>query len=322
MTQPTKIVVCCPGNYVTGGPELLHQFVDALRAVGRDAAICYHPFEEHFDTPEAYRGYDVPQVPFEDRPDTLFVIPESATWIVSRIRRGSILIWWMSVDFFFNVARESAWQDFKARVRSLVSKRRQPLFRLKRHRHLVQSHYAHDFLRRHGMASEFLTDYLGASHFAERPARERQDIVVYNPNKGKVKTAALMAAHPQVRFVPIKGMTPAQVAELLASAKIYIDFGHHPGKDRLPREAAMSGCCVITGRRGAARFHEDVPIDARYKLDDGNSGYIRDFGPLVQDVFARFPEHSLRFDAYRERIRGEQAQFREQVRRLFGSSAG
>ena len=33
--------------------------------------------------------------------------------------------------------------------------------------------------------------------------------------------------------------------------QVYIDFGHHPGQDRLPREAVQCGCVVITGTRGS-----------------------------------------------------------------------
>lgn len=36
-----KIYVVCPVSIVTGGAELLHQFVDELRRLGRDAYISY-----------------------------------------------------------------------------------------------------------------------------------------------------------------------------------------------------------------------------------------------------------------------------------------
>ena len=46
----------------------------------------------------------------------------------------------------------------------------------------------------------------------------------------------------------------------------YIDFGPHPGMDRLPREAALAGCIVITNREGAAAHDEDVPLPPEYKF--------------------------------------------------------
>ena len=37
-----------------------------------------------------------------------------------------------------------------------------------------------------------------------------------------------------------------------------VDLGHHPGKDRLPREAALAGCVTVVGRAGAAVFADEV----------------------------------------------------------------
>ena len=39
-----------------------------------------------------------------------------------------------------------------------------------------------------------------------------------------------------------------------------MDFGFHPGQDRLPREAALLKNCIITNREGSAAFYKDVPI--------------------------------------------------------------
>lgn len=57
-----------------------------------------------------------------------------------------------------------------------------------------------------------------------------------------------------LRWVPLIGMTTEEMRSCMSKSKVYIDFGNHPGKDRIPREAAISGCIVITGKRGAAAF--------------------------------------------------------------------
>ena len=71
-----------------------------------------------------------------------------------------------------------------------------------------------------------------------------------------------------INWVPLVGMSNDQVLNYLKTSKVYIDFGNHPGKDRLPREAAICGCCIITGKKGAAAFKEDIPISETYKFDD------------------------------------------------------
>ncbi|MGC8677909.1 MAG: hypothetical protein ACP5UF_06830 [Hydrogenobaculum sp.] len=90
-------------------------------------------------------------------------------------------------------------------------------------------------------------------------------------------------------------MTRDQVIETLQKAKVYIDFGNHPGKDRIPREAAILGCCVITGKRGSATFFEDVPIPEEYKFEE-----------RYQD-----------FNYYRQVIRNEPTKFLENLKKIF-----
>ena len=58
----------------------------------------------------------------------------------------------------------------------------------------------------------------------------------------------------------LSGLSPHEAAELLRSSTIYIDFGHHPGRDRIPREASSAGCAVLSTQLGAARFTEDMPL--------------------------------------------------------------
>ena len=61
-------------------------------------------------------------------------------------------------------------------------------------------------------------------------------------------------------------LSPEQVQAMLKKAKVYIDFGGHPGMDRIPREAALAGCIVVTNREGSAAFRQDVPIPSQYKI--------------------------------------------------------
>lgn len=313
-----RILVLCPGNAVTGGPEVLHQLVHELRAQGKDAAICYFPFSTPFEIPGAYRCYDVEVAQFVDRQDQTVVIPETATRLLDQFDQSKAFIWWLSVDNFFG-RFESRW---KSELMQLLeggwSARRQCIGALEGARHLAQSAYALDFLHRHGLHGELLTDYLAQEHFARRTiCEERKNSIAYNPKKGAKTIANLRRLLPDLHFIPIRGMTKHEVAKLLSSVKIYADFGHHPGKDRLPREAAMAGACVITGLRGSASFQDDVPIPDRYKLDDQSPHLAAEFDEIARSIFAAFDQHDVQFESYREVIRQERDAFVRQVAELF-----
>ncbi len=317
--QMKKIQVCCTHS-VTGGPELLHQLVDQLRKNGHDATIVYVPIGEPFECPEPYRLYDAPQSQLQDEPGVLVIVPEVATAILRMLRHASRAVWWLSVDNYLCVKRESPSKDVYWRYKSLLLQRRLPLPSLRKFHHFSQSHYALEFLGKVGIRAFPLTDYLGAAHLeqAERPPHAKKDIIVYNPRKGVGITTMLREANPDMQFVAIEHMTAQQVAELLASAKLYIDFGHHPGKDRLPREAAMAGCCVITGRRGAAANAIDVSIDEKYKFDERSSDFLAAFRKQADAVLGDYDNRRSDFEGYRMRIRAERKLFIQQVEELFG----
>ena len=105
----------------------------------------------------------------------------------------------------------------------------------------------------------------------------------------------------------------------LRRAKIYLDLGNHPGKDRLPREAAMAGCCVITNQRGSAYFDADVPTPHKYKIDDRKSDYILNFQEFASSIFTNFDCHSAEFSHYRSLIAQERTLFESQVRKAFSA---
>jgi hypothetical protein len=168
-------------------------------------------------------------------------------------------------------------------------------------------------LHRHGVTNIApLSDYINRRYINASasviPGR-KENIVVYNPAKGVEQTQILMSSLQGYSFVPIQNMTADKVAELLARSKVYIDFGNHPGKDRIPREAAISGCVVITNRRGAAANPVDIPIDETYKIDDTSPKFIATADTLLGSVMRDFMTHHERFAGYRAKIASEEEEF-------------
>jgi hypothetical protein len=111
-------------------------------------------------------------------------------------------------------------------------------------------------------------------------------------------------------------MTKEQIKKQLQSSKIYIDFGNHPGKDRFPREAAICGCCILTGKSGAAENDVDISIPSRYKFDDT----IESIPIIVKQIEVILNNYELcinDFNSYVSRIKNEKALFEKQVSSIF-----
>jgi hypothetical protein len=152
------------------------------------------------------------------------------------------------------------------------------------------------------------------------PISDRPGTICYFPNKG-----AELASHfikgcdtltRQADFLPIHGMTKAQVRDALFGSRMYIDFGSHPGKDRVPREAAIAGAVVLLHAAGAARFFPDHPLPAEYLFTEEDVAT----GRLHQKVTAIFDDITTHFGrqlTYRDTILREQERFDLEVRSFF-----
>lgn len=314
--MPPKIIVCCP-HFVTGGPELLHQLVRQLIDIGHEAYISYMPFGPAYETPGPYEKYEIPQSELVDESGVLVIVPEPFTIVLKQLKKAQAIVWWLSVDNYYYFSGDYPWRNLRARIGNAL-RGRISLRQMRRYRHLAQSQYALEFLKEKSLSADYLSDYLSESHLMNRAKeKEKENIIVFNPKKGFRRTRKLIDDNPQFKFVPLQNLSAAGVAELLERAKIYIDFGHHPGKDRAPREAVMAGCCVITGRRGAARYREDVPVPDSYKLDDRSGSYLSQFPSLAASILANYELHFAHFQDYRQMVIQEPHRFALDVRRIF-----
>ena len=308
------IYVLCPNLHKSGGPELLHQLVWQINEFGGCANLAFvmkhgdlyaNPALVHY-----VKGHIVTQEEIEDSEDNAVIIPEGFPEAADKLQRIHKLFWWMSVDNY------KRYYDFAPQP---VEERMQRICAEMEY-HLCQSFYAAEYVRSYGVPEDrilMLGDYLNDAYLnMPEPKRSgREDRILYNPIKDQM-IGELMEAHPELPWTPIEKMTTDQVRELMCRSKVYIDFGMHPGKDRMPREAALCGCCVITGRRGSAAYFEDVSIPEEFRLDEQSvnvDGIIK----RIVECLEHYETNSAKLDEYRIKIQNEKAEFESAVHDIF-----
>lgn len=282
-----KMVVVSPNTAVTGGVEALHQLVATANEIqAGSAAILYWPSDSNHN---AYSRYDCPVV--ESVPaDVLVVLPEIWPQLAQQFPANRCALWWLSVDNFGSHGH-SDWSGVSL--------------------HLCQSEYAWEYVQQKvGGKQLMLTDWIDVLD-ADVPRLPR---VVVNPAKDAGLLRPFMAAHPGVEFVELRGLGRAGVAELLWSSQVYMDFGRHPGRDRPPREAASSGCVVLSTKLGAAGFDADMPLDDCYKFDSLDEASI-----ALRMVLADWQTHYEAQASYRSAVANQQSIFRQEVGELLES---
>jgi hypothetical protein len=350
----TIVYIAAPAGFATGGPEQLHQMGYHLRQVyGANVKMFYQPVDYAGDPvhPNYRQSGPAAAREVEDRVENILLVPElyASLALLERYRFIRKIMWWQSVDFFF-LSKYQALHPRRSKLLHLVARGSGRLFGTPlvsfedialqqyasrdfddRERPIVegcalnlcQSHYAMDFLKRNGIENRgFLSDYLSQEHL-DRPVsgKPRENIILYNPAKGRQFTARLMRLAPDLNFTAIRNMTREEVADIMGRAKLYIDFGNHPGKDRMPREAALQGCCVVTGRRGSANYEGDVPIPDEFKFREGVDREAAIVAKIRQ-ICSNYDAESKKFDPYRDIIRSQKTVFLNDLNALFAQTDG
>lgn len=305
-----QILIAAPADYATGGVELLHQLCFELnKTEDVDARIWYRNAGAQCPQPDDYRRYGCQWV--TDLPegyDGVLIFPE--IWandvVGERFRKCQKVIFWESVDNYF---AHNAPKDYYKFIHHQLIERDVIM-------HIAQSVYACEFLKQINLKCIMLGDYINDDFFKSCQETARDPVVLYNPKKGMQFTQKLIDfAGDSITFIPIENMDRKQVIALMRRSMLYIDFGNHPGRERLPREAAVCGCCVITGRDGSAENSVDIPISNKYKFarSDQQLPFIVD---RIRSVLWDYERCKKDFDFYRYVIADSKRVFEDQCRRF------
>lgn len=327
-----KIFVASPGEKDNGGGESLHQLVDACNRLGYDAYIYY--FDSKRNTVlEKMRIYNVKvATEIEDKKYNLLICPEMYTTPLKdyqHIRKG---IWFLSLDFYLRslpVYRTNfvlkKWKIpkifFPIVFPAVLLKTNASFrtFRFDRDRvkyFLYNVEYARLYIEnkcKYEHITRYLCGPINKIYFMDNNNLwQKEKVVAYNPKKSNGFTREIIAymnlKNPDIDFVPIQNLNQNEVRELLGKASVYIDFGFFPGPERIPREAAIMRCNIITSRLGSAANDIDVPIDSKYKFDltDDNIPII---ATCIENMVNHYSDYVNNYEAYRRKVRAQKADF-------------
>ncbi len=309
------IYIVCPDT-VTGGTECLHQLGLGIKKSNFNVKIFYHDEGIEKKSRNAFKRFNIDIAEeIDDIPENLIIFPENITNFSKKFNRAKKAIFWLSVDNFFPLKGISPIRDFIGKYN--LRRKRLFIFQIKDFIHLSQSYYSTTFLKNYNFKSNLIGDYLNDEFFSEAKKLINQNEsklnqVCFNPAKGKKYIDYLKSEFPEIKFIPIVNMTRHEVMQTLTKSKLYIDLGFHPGKDRIPREAAIMGACIATSRLGSAKNQIDVPIPDNYKFDLDKKS-LNEIPHLVERVYNHFEAETKKFDSYREKIRDEKGEFYKNI---------
>ena len=282
----------------------MHQLCHELNSLGKEAYIVYinrpKDTEKQILYTESYSNIKN-TTSIEDIKDNILIFPEIYTseWLRTHIKIQNIrmAVWWLSLN------NAVSFDSLPGNVKDTTII------------HLFQSHYVKDAILKnlnestsqtwfdlHDYTRELFTNAYITNAFDNK--FERGNMIAYNPTKDFISSNLIQKW--DLRSLPLVDLSPTIMLYKLHECKIYVDLGAHPGKDRIPREAAMSGCVIITNLLGAAVNDVDIPITEKVDGPD-------DLNILIKSIFEDYNTYYEKQKSYRDWISNEKERFIEQI---------
>ena len=222
--------------------------------------------------------------------------------------------WWNNNEnFFYDIKNALLGKEYSFRQEST------------NHIHLCASYYAYDYVSRRSknpvvkciepISKLFLDIYSQEKKNISK--QNRKDVILYNPiRKYNHILDKISSIAPELKFEPLRGLTQQQLIEKYKTSKLYIDFGAFPGAERIPKEAVLFGCAIITGKRGASGFHGDVPIPEKYKFGNPEK-QIKEIVEKIRFVLNNYENVYSDFDEYRNTVLNLEENFIKSLKEVF-----
>ena len=326
--QNSKFYVFTPANICTGGPEALHQLSYYMRKLKMDTYTVYYTYSgfQPVKPIERYEQYGVNVVRYEDVEDeegNFVIAPENAPWCLNGFKKAQKCIWWLSLhanEVKKGSLKERAVLMKRKFLHEDVSHYRYVTFNPDNCWHLCGSKYAYlDVNKRYNksrveyMVEPISLDFLriGNSNLPQN----REDVVLYNPAKPSKIMKELLERGRYI-YIPLKGYTPEGLAEIYKKAKLYVDFGHFGGPERMPKEAAYYGCNILVASHNAAFNDFDVAIPQKYKVHDDETAEQIEY--RIADMLQNYEKQKMDFLPFKLKVEGLEDNFINQLKNVFG----
>lgn len=298
-----EIILLCPGGLATGGTEGIHNLARYLTKVGADAKILYTGTKIQ---PKEFNKYNCKTIPLlPDGYKGVVILPEVwANQVLDDCYRDcTVAVNWQGVDVY----------DWHTPVNQ-----RNKFLERKDVIHIVNSEYALHHIRGLGLEPIKISDCLNDDFFEPMPdIYNRKDTVLYNPVSVKMThfqetVMARCNTELGIKFQMIEGLSRQEVIDLFRHHKLYIDFGVFSGRERLPREAVMCGCCILTSTKGTAGYFKDNSILDKYKTDD-----VTDAMQMIHYIIGNYNTCKTDFNMYRDLLREDKKNYISEVKELY-----
>ena len=349
LRKNTKVYIMAPSNLFTGGPELLHQIGLSIKKNFKVDTFMYYLPENKHPIHKNFKKYNLKyETNIEDKKENILIIPEYYSFIKYALKYKNLkkILWWLSVDNYYGYKFRI---DYNKYLRSIIkipfniinnfNKLTNYFFGLLTLQdylkfkysfidlnklsefkgidlHLCQSYYAYTFLKNKFTNVAYLSDYQREEilqNFRKKKINKSNIICYSNKSNDFVKK---ISNYTNYKMIELKNLNSSKIINIFQKTKIYLDFGYHPGKDRMPREAVLFNNCILTNKRGSAGNKYDIPIKKQYKFEERKFN-LKKIKYVIDKIFNDYEKELKNFSKYKKLILEEKKKFNRDLKKIF-----
>ncbi len=335
-----SIIICCPGNVITGGVNSLHNLCKALTANHYNAYMYYVDADETVLNDFQITSYQVNRIHYlNDSHDTLVVVPETMISLILQLQKAQKVVYWLGLTYYF---KNPTWRfPFNLKlIRKLIAcrsydgyssgsleitKRRLNEF-AKSHLnlwngnviHISNSHFVGNYCRQKGSPHTYVLHNPIRQEFYTHQLnfKNREKLILFGPKTPQKIIRRLKKHLPEFSIIRLKKIPFNRVVELMSKAVIFAEFGNYSGRDRMPREAAMLGCNIFMNTRGTAAFEDDYNIPREYTIADSPDNILIILQQLTNCAL-NYKDHIVNFGDFRNQLIEENKNFTSNTLNIF-----
>lgn len=283
-----KIYLLCP--YIKNNRTYsIHQLCSYINALGREGYILYVPNPENqFNSlyPEIPRVKIHPVGMIDDKPENMIITLDmyQIASIRNQCKNIRIAVWWLTGSVVSDL--EQVFQQLQGI--SII--------------HLFPTYFSYVTVRPLlpvGTKVFFIGDNVEDAFIVSSPdisKLQKENLVAYAGTMDQM--SAVLCENANIHCVDVSMLCIEDRVEIYKKAKVFTNFGYYLGKDRFMREAAVSGCVVVTHKSGAAGCKEDTPIDEKI-------GFDTEAPVMIANIFNNFEKYYMKQDGLRSLVKAE-----------------
>ena len=317
----------------SGGPEGLHQLCYELINLGESAHMIYYDSSRdriqkeykdkicgRYNQYEGVTSFTPNYISDIDTEDSLIVLPEICTINhIKKFKKAKVLFLRLS-----NNTKETAGDPWN--YDSLYD----PVFKTCYTAcdpflifNMIKNSKSYDMEKVFALRPNINFSYLTSEKELDDLKSKRKNVVMYNPARGIehfykiIEESKNIDLDIDIEFIPLQGMNQIELRSIMDTSKLYIELGHIPGPDRLPRECASRGSVILLGKRGSGLDWDDFPIEEKIDYNQSNNTFnYESICYSIVDMIKNYDYYYEKQKSFREILRNEREIYINQIKKM------